>query len=60
MVLQRGTGYVHAVEGLGLRALVVEVGASEGETWGCSRTAETVAVRRKQNVNENSASAEVC
>jgi hypothetical protein len=60
MALQRGTGYVHAVEGLSLRAQVVEVGASERETWGCSRTAVTVAVRPKPNVNENSVPAGVC
>ena len=59
-VLQRGTDYVHAVEGPSLRPQVVEVGVSERETWGYSRTAVTVAVRRKPNENENSAPAGVC
>lgn len=57
---QQGIGYVHAAEAPRLRAQVVEVGVSEGEKWGCSRIAETAAVRRKQNVNENSVPAGVC
>jgi hypothetical protein len=60
MVLQRETGYVHAVEGLSLLAQLVEVETSEGEIWGCSKTAETAAVRRKQNENEHFEPAGVC
>lgn len=55
MAPQQEISYVHAAEGLRLRARVVEVGESEAGKWGYSRIAETVAVRRKQNVNENSA-----
>ena len=54
MAPQQGIGYVHAAEGLRLRARVVEVGGSEAGKWGYSRIAETAVVRRKQNVNENS------
>jgi hypothetical protein len=54
MALQQGIGYVHAAEGLRLRVQVVEVGVSEGDKWGYSRIAKTAAVRRKQNVNDNS------
>jgi hypothetical protein len=60
MERQQGIGYVHAAEGPHLRAQMVEVGISEGERWGYSRIAETAAVRRKQNMNENSAPAGVC
>jgi hypothetical protein len=60
MAPQQGIGYVHAAEGLRLRARVVEVGKSEVEKWGYSRIAETAAVRRKQNVNENSVIVGVC
>jgi hypothetical protein len=47
MAPQQGIGYVHAAEGLRLRAQVVEVGESEAGKWGYSRIAETAAVRRK-------------
>jgi hypothetical protein len=57
---QQGIGYIHAVEGPRLRAQVVGVGVSEGEKGGCSKIAETAAVRRKQNTNENSVPAGVC
>jgi len=60
MVPQQGIDYVHAAEGLSLRAQVVEVGGSEVEKWGYSRIAETAAVRRKQNVNENFVPVGVC
>lgn len=59
-VLQRGTGYDHAVEGLSLLVQVLEVETLEEEIWGCSRTAQTAAVRRKQNGNGNFELAGVC
>ena len=59
-VLRRGTDYVHAVEGQSLLAQLVEVGTSEGEKSGCSKTAEMAAVRRKQNENENFEPVGVC
>lgn len=60
MVPQQGIGYGHDAEGLRWPTQVVEVGEPEVEKWGYSRIAETAAVRRKQNVNENSGPAGVC
>jgi hypothetical protein len=57
---QQGIGYAHVAEGLRLRAQVVGVGESEREKEGYSRIAKTAAVRRKQNMNENSVPAGVC
>lgn len=57
---RQGIGYAHAAKGPRLRAQVVVVGESEGEKGDYSRIAQTAAVRRKQNMNENSVPAGVC